>query len=84
VPDDGIIQGMVLVAGKPIDTGRVVLHAADGQFRGGQIAKGTFSLRGLPFGKYRLTFEGDNVPANKFDAEIDRNCKGLSGTFSIR
>ena len=83
VPEEGLIQGLVLVAGKPIDSGRVFLHSQDGQFRGGQVAKGTFSLQGLPYGKYRVTFEGDNVPPNRFDAELDNNCQALGVTFSI-
>ena len=84
VPENGIIQGMASVAGKPIDSGRVFLYSADGQFRGGQVAKGRFSLQHVPFGQYRLTFEGDNVPTNKFPAELDRSCRALGGAFDIR
>jgi len=72
------------VAGKPIDSGRVFLHATDGQFRGGQIAKGSFDLQGVPFGKYRLSFEGENVPPNKFPAELNSACQAIGGTFDIR
>jgi len=47
VTDGRLIQGMVVVAGKPVDSGRVFLHSPDGQFRGAQLANGTFSLQGL-------------------------------------
>jgi len=84
VTKDGLIHGRVLVSGKPIDSGRVFLQSPDGQFRGTQFAKGCFSLQGIPFGKYRVTFEGENVPPNKFDAELDDNCQALGVTFDIR
>ena len=80
---DGLIQGIVLVSGKPVDSGRVFLHSTDGQFRGTQLQKGHFVLERVPFGKYRVIFEGDNVPANRFDAEIDDRCRALGVTFNI-
>jgi hypothetical protein len=83
VTDEGFIQGIALVSGKPIDSGRVFLHSSDGQFRGTQVSKGWFSLQGVPYGKYRLTFEGDNVPPNKFDAELDKDCQALGGTYAM-
>lgn len=81
---DGPIQGIGCVAGKPIVTGRAFLHSADGQFRGAELANGWFCLERVPVGKYRLTFEGDNVPPNKFELVIDNNCKAIGGTFDIR
>ena len=83
VPEGGLIQGRVAVAGKPIDTGRIFLHSPDGQFRGGKVAKGMFSMQRLPFGKYRVTFEGDDVPPNKFDVELNQNCQALAVTYVI-
>jgi hypothetical protein len=81
---DGRIQGIVLVAGKPVDSGRVYLHSSDGQFRGGQVAQGFFLLECVPVGKYRLTFEGDSVPPNRFPAEVSDTWKAMSYTFDIR
>src|SRR5262245_18562225 len=77
VPVEGFIRGTALVSGKPINSGRVFLHSADGQFRGAQVANGSFDLQGVPYGKYRLTFEGDNVPPNKFEVELNNNCQAL-------
>src|SRR5215471_11218514 len=68
---DGPVQGMGFVAGKPIVSGRAFLQSADGQFRGAQVAKGWFCIERVPIGKYRLIFEGDDVPANKFELEIN-------------
>jgi hypothetical protein len=81
---DGPIQGIGCVAGKPIVSGRAFLHSADGQFRGAQVANGFFYLECVPVGKYRLTFEGDDVPPNKFPLEIDNKHRANGGTFDIR
>jgi hypothetical protein len=83
VPVEGFIRGQVLVSGKPMNSGRVLLHSADGHFRGTQIAKGLFDLQGVPYGKYGLTFEGDSVPPNRFDVELNYKCQAQSGTFAI-
>lgn len=84
VPEDGLIQGFALVAGKPIDNGRFFLHCSDGRFFGGQVDKGRFSLQNVPFGQYQLVFEGEDIPPNKFPAELDRSCRALGWTFDIR
>jgi hypothetical protein len=81
---DGPIQGIGSVAGKPIVNGRAFLHSPDGQFRGAQLVNGRFCLQRVPVGKYRLTFEGDNVPPNRFELEIDNHCQAIGGTFDIR
>ena len=83
VAEEGFIRGNVLVAGKPLVRGRVFLHSTDGQFRGTQVANGLFDLQGVPYGKYRLIFEGDNVPPNQFDAELGFTCQALGVTFAI-
>ena len=61
VPVDGFIRGTVLVSGKPISSGRIFLHFPDGQFRGAQVASGSFELQGIPYGKYWLSFEGSKA-----------------------
>jgi hypothetical protein len=81
---DGPIQGVGCVAGKPIVSGRAFLHSTEGQFRGAEIANGFFLIERVPIGKYRLIFEGDNVPPNKFEIEINDNRKAIGGTFDIR
>jgi hypothetical protein len=83
LPVEGFIRGTVLISGKPISTGRVFLHSSDGQFRGTQVSKGSFELQGIPYGKYSLTFEGDNAPPNKFPAELNDKCQALGATFNI-
>ncbi len=82
-PAVGFIRGQALVSGKPIATGRVLLHSPDGQFRGTQIANGSFDLEKIPYGKYWLTFEGDNAPPNKFPAELNNQCQAIGATFNI-
>ena len=81
---DGPIQAIGCVSGKPIVSGRALLLSANGQFRGAEIANGWFCLENVPAGKYRLTFEGDNIPANKFELEINKNFRAISATFDIR
>ncbi|HMC10365.1 MAG TPA: hypothetical protein VKH44_03710, partial [Pirellulaceae bacterium] len=83
VTEEGFVRGTVLVSGKPIGSGRAFLHSTDGQFRGTQVAKGLFDLQGVPYGKYRLTFEGDNVPPNRFDVELNYKCQALGMTYAI-
>jgi hypothetical protein len=83
MPAEGFVQGKVFVSGKPIGSGRAFLHSADGQFRGTQIDKGVFELKGVPYGNYWLTFEGDNAPPNKFSAELNDKCQALAGTFML-
>jgi hypothetical protein len=82
VPAEGFIRGQALVSGKPIVSGRAFLYSGDGQFRGTQIENGLFNLESVPYGKYRLSFEGGNAIRNEFDVELDNNCQAIGGTFN--
>jgi hypothetical protein len=64
-----VIRGYFLDGGKPVEDARVFVHSPNGQFRGTNVVKGVFFLD-IPFGKYSVTFDGKDVPANRFDLEV--------------
>ena len=81
---NGKLQGFFLMAGKPVQDARVYIHSADGQFRGTHVANGFFLLEHVPVGKYRVTFDGKDVPANRFGVEVGAKDEMVSMTFDVR
>ncbi|MFT3920990.1 MAG: hypothetical protein QM778_00505 [Myxococcales bacterium] len=78
------LQGFFLVAGKPVSDGRAFLHFADGEFRGTNVVNGMFLLEHIPMGKYRVTFDGEDVPANRFGVEVGAKDELVNITFDVR
>jgi hypothetical protein len=56
----GNVVGKVTIAGKPV-TGRLTFHQVDGKksFEAKIMADGTFELKDVPAGKYRITVHGE-------------------------
>jgi hypothetical protein len=58
----------VVLNGKPL-AGRILLHRNDGPSLGAELAPdGTFRIKRVPVGKYRVTIEGASVP-EKYSSE---------------
>jgi hypothetical protein len=83
-PTKAMFRGFFLVAGKPVHDARVFIHSADGQFRGTQVVDGMFLLEDVPVGKYRVTFDGNDVPANRFGVEVGAKDEMVNMTFDVR
>ncbi len=57
------LEGHVTLDGKPLESGRIIFHQADGQFFGSKIKKeGKFKMDRIPAGSYRVTVESKGVP----------------------
>jgi hypothetical protein len=78
-------RGFFLVAGKPVKEARVFLHSADGEFRGTNVVNGMFVLEHISAGKYRVTFDGKDVPPSRFgDLEVRPKDEMVSMTYDVR
>jgi hypothetical protein len=63
IPIDAMASGSINVGGKPLSTGRVCLHSADGKIIGSRVVKGQFRIPRAPVGRFLVTIEGDSVPS---------------------
>jgi hypothetical protein len=57
------VKGTVTLEGKPLASGRIFFHLKNDQFVGGKIKNGEYSVERVPAGKWRITVEGEGVPA---------------------
>jgi hypothetical protein len=78
---EGTMRGFFCVSGKPVHEGRILVHFEDGQFRGTNVVDGRFLLEHVPLGEYRVTFEGKDVPKNRFMIAVDTD-NGM--TYDVR
>jgi hypothetical protein len=65
---DGKVTGKVVVAGKPLASGRIIFHLDNGQFVGSKVKNGDYTIARVPVGTRNVTVEGAGVPA-KYAAE---------------
>ena len=56
----GIVSGKVTLNGKAVPAGRITLHDAGGSMSSAIHADGTFQIKNVPIGEYRITV--DNEP----------------------
>lgn len=64
----GAIAGAVTLEGKPLASGKIAFHGADGQFVGCKIKDGKFKISYVGAGNMLVTIEGKGVPA-KYGSE---------------
>ena len=70
---DTRINGTVILSGKPLDGGKIVLHLKSGEFLGVSISRaGTYAFQQLsvPPGKYVVTISGTGVPAKYGEVNV--------------
>ena len=78
--EEGKVSGSVTVSGKALTEGRVFFHLADGQFVGCRVKDGKYTLERVPQGTWKVTVEGDGVPAKqKSDTTTDLTAKVKEG-----
>jgi hypothetical protein len=65
---DSKVTGKVVVAGKPLASGRIFFHLNNGQFVGSKVKDGDYSIDRVPVGTRKVTVEGQGVP-EKYAAE---------------
>ena len=83
---DGKVTGNVVVAGKPLASGRIIFYLDNGQFVGSKIKNGGYAIDRVPVGTRKVTFEGDGVPARYTFEEksgIVAEVKEGTGTFAF-
>jgi hypothetical protein len=55
------VVGEVLVDGKPLATGKITFYQRDGQFVGGPVKNGQYSIEGVAVGMSIVTIEGKGL-----------------------
>jgi hypothetical protein len=58
----GSLTGKVTLNGKPLAKGKVSFHPAKGKAVTADVQDGSYSAKGVPVGKLRVTVEGKDVP----------------------
>src|SRR5262245_27382324 len=57
------VKGIVGLDGKPLPSGRIIFHQADGQFVGTKMDKdGKFKMDRVPVGQHKVTVEFKGLP----------------------
>jgi hypothetical protein len=68
--EDGIVDGKVMLDGRPLDRGKVTLRGGGNKaFAADVAADGSFKLAKVPPGQYRVTVTGTDIPAKYGSAE---------------
>ncbi len=57
------VKGMVTVNGQPLASGRIFFHFDDDQFVGAKVKDGTYTVKRVAPGRYKVSVEGEGVPA---------------------
>jgi hypothetical protein len=55
------VKGTITLKGKPLASGRIFFHFENDQFLGAKIKDGTFAVKRVPVGRYRVSIEGKGV-----------------------
>ena len=83
---DGKVTGKVVMAGKPLASGRILFHLDNGQFVGSKVKDGDYSIDRVPVGTRKVTVEGEGVPAKYADEDTSGlmlEVKEGTGPFDI-
>jgi hypothetical protein len=57
------VKGMVTVNGQPLASGRIFFHFDDDQFVGAKVKDGTYTVKRVAPGRYKVSVEGEGIPA---------------------
>ncbi len=60
---DGKVSGNVTLNGKLLGEGKITFHMTNGQFVGSTIKDGKYLIDRVPVGSFKVTVEGEGVPA---------------------
>jgi hypothetical protein len=61
--ESGAVKGKVTLNGEALEKGRIFFHIGNDQFVGAKIKNGEFSVDKVPVGDWKVTVEGDGIPA---------------------
>ena len=83
------VEGKVTLEGKPLRSGRIFFHLKNDQFVGAKIKNGEYSVERVPAGKWRITVEGEGVPAKYSSAEkaivvVEVVANAIPGSYDIK
>ncbi len=67
-PGTTVAKGVVTLNGKPVAKGKITFYLDHDQFVGAKIKDGQYTVERVPPGRWKVTVEGDGVPA-KYAAE---------------
>jgi hypothetical protein len=91
VADEGssTVKGTVTLEGRPLASGRIFFHLKNDQFVGARIKNGKYSVEKVPAGTWRITVEGEGVPA-KYSSEektilnVEVVANAVPGAYDIK
>src|SRR5262249_26158550 len=83
------VKGTVTLDGKPLGSGRIFFHLKNDQFVGAKIKDGRYSVERVPAGTWRITVEGDGVPAKyssdeKSPLQVEVVANAVPGAYDIK
>jgi hypothetical protein len=69
-PADPKVEGTVHCDGADVTNSQICFHSKSGLIYGSKIVDGRFAIPRVPVGDYKVTIEGDGVPAKYGSASI--------------
>ena len=83
------VKGIITLEGKPLASGRIFFHLKNDQFVGAKIKNGEYSVERVPLGFWRITVEGDGVPAKysseeKAGVKVEVVANAVPGAYDIK
>jgi hypothetical protein len=61
--EEATVKGTVTVKGQPLASGRIFFHFDDDQFVGAKVKNGTYRVKRVAPGRYKVSIEGKGLPA---------------------
>jgi hypothetical protein len=83
------VKGIVTLEGKPLASGRIFFHLKNDQFVGAKIKNGEYSVEKVPAGTWRITVDGEGVPAKyssdeKAIVKVEVVANAVPGAYDIK
>jgi len=87
--ESATVNGTVTLKGKPLERGKIIFYLDGDQFVGAKIKDGEYSVERVPAGKWRITVEGEGVPAKYSSAEkaivvVEVVANAIPGSYDIK
>jgi uncharacterized protein (TIGR03067 family) len=83
-----VVTGRVTLLGKPLTRGKITFHLDNDQFVGARIKDGEYTVERVPPGRWKVTVEGEGVPAKYASGEqseltVEVHKEGLRQTVDL-
>jgi hypothetical protein len=76
-----LVSGHVTLAGKPLASGKIVFYLDDDEFVGTRIKDGSYKIKRVPAGHWRVVIESKEVPRKYQEPETTNLQVEIKGGF---